>query len=180
MRAASKLSMRCSPPLAPNACRPRALVFRIVCAVLVTAAAGPLHARAPRELRHETRHTIDQLEDEWRNAILNNNTPEMSSLLSDDYIAIGADGTLQTKEETLANLQSGRVHFTTLDISDRKVRIYGKTAVVTSRAEVQATTHEGALSGGYRYTRVYVQDAQGQWKIVSFEASRIRVPVPHP
>jgi len=104
----------------------------------------------------------------------------MSSLLSDDYTAISANGTLQNKEETLANLQSGRAHFTTLDISDRKVRIYGKTAVVTSRAEVQATTPEGALAGGYRYTRVYVQNAQGAWKIVSFEASRIREPVQHP
>jgi ketosteroid isomerase-like protein len=50
---------------------------------------------------------------------------------------------------------------------------------VTSLAEVQGTTAEGDISGSYRYTRVYVRDAQGEWKIVSFEASRIRDPGEH-
>jgi ketosteroid isomerase-like protein len=98
----------------------------------------------------------------------------MDSLLADDYIAITASGTLQTKDQALANLRSGQLHFATLDLSDRKVRFYGTTALVTSLAQVHATTPEGELSGSYRYTRVYVRDAQGKWKIVSFEASRIR------
>ncbi len=35
------------------------------------------------------------------------------------------------------------------------------------------------MTGNYRYTRVYVRNAQGDWKIVSFEASRVREPGPH-
>jgi hypothetical protein len=30
------------------------------------------------------------------------------------------------------------------------------------------------LNGSFRYTRVYVRDPGGTWRIVSFEASRIR------
>jgi ketosteroid isomerase-like protein len=71
------------------------------------------------------------------------------------------------------------VHITALDISDRKVRFYGTTALVTSIAEMQATTTEGDISGSYRYIRVYVRDDKGDWKIVSFEASRIREPGEH-
>jgi ketosteroid isomerase-like protein len=41
---------------------------------------------------------------------------------------------------------------------------------------VSATIAGEDISGSYRYTRVYVRDAQGKWKIVSFEASRIREP----
>lgn len=63
----------------------------------------------------------------------------MSALLSDDYIAITASGILQTKDQVLANLGSGQRHVTALDISDRKVRFYGKTALVTSLASVQST-----------------------------------------
>jgi len=51
--------------------------------------------------------------------------------------------------------------------------------VVTSLANIQATTPDGKVSGSYRYTRVYVRDAQGDWKIVSFEASRVREPGTH-
>ena len=72
------------------------------------------------------------------------------------------------------SLRSGRVHFKTLNISDRKVRFYGTTALVTSLAQVEGTAGEGSISGSFRYTRVYVRDAHGKWKIVSFEASRIR------
>jgi ketosteroid isomerase-like protein len=50
---------------------------------------------------------------------------------------------------------------------------------VTSLAEVQGTAADGALSGSYRYTHVYARDAHGVWKIVSFEASRIRDDAEH-
>jgi ketosteroid isomerase-like protein len=44
---------------------------------------------------------------------------------------------------------------------------------------VSGSTADGDISGSYRYTRVYVRDEQGVWKIVSFEASRIRDPDDH-
>jgi len=130
----------------------------------------------PRAQKHESRHEIDQLENQWRDAVLQGDTAIMNSLLADDYMAITAYGTLQTREEALASLRSGRWHITSLNLLDRKVRFYGRTALVTSIAEVEGTSQEGNLSGSYRYTRVYVRDAQGAWKIVSFEASRIRHP----
>jgi ketosteroid isomerase-like protein len=129
--------------------------------------------------KHEIRHEIDQLEDAWRQAALSSNTAAMEKLLADDYLAITASGTLQTKDQSLANLRAGKMHFTTLELSDRKVRFYGTTALVTSLAEVQGSTGDGELSGSYRYTRVYARDAQGAWKIVSFEASKIHEPGEH-
>ena len=128
----------------------------------------------PRGERHEVRHEIDQLEENWRQAIIHRNTSAMDSLLADDYIAITSNGTLQSKDQTLANLRSGTLRFASIAFSDRKVRFYGQTALVTSRAEVSGSTPEGDISGSYRYTRVYVKDDHGAWKIVSFEASRIR------
>ncbi len=136
--------------------------------------ASPVQAGMPRSQKHESRHAIDLLEEAWRNALLKSNIALMDSLLADDFMAITPSGTLQTKEQTLANLRSGRVHFTALDVSDRKVRFYGTTAQVTSLAKVKGTSGDGDISGCYRYTRVYVRDARGKWKIVSFEASRIR------
>ena len=138
-----------------------------------------MRAGIPLAQKHESRHEIDQLEDEWRNAVLTSDIKEMDSLLSDDFISITPSGTVQTKEETLAGLRAGRVHFTALTITDRKVRFYGSTAVVTSLANIRATTADGQVEGSYRYTRVYARDAVGQWRIVSFEASRVREPGPH-
>jgi ketosteroid isomerase-like protein len=154
---------------------------RLAAGIVLLLALGPafqLNAM-PRGERHEVRHEIDHLEDHWRDAILNRNVAAMDSLLASDYMAITANGTLQSKDETLANLRSGTLHIKSIEITDRKVRFYGATALVTSRAEVNGSTAEGDLTGSYRYTRVYVKDASGVWRIVSFEASRIRQPDDH-
>ena len=165
--------------LSPVYSRPLKAAWAIVMVLALGACALPVHAGMPLAQKHESRHEIDQLEDNWRNAILTGDIKTMDSLLADDYMAITPSGTLQSRAEALASLRSGRIHFTTLNITDRRVRFYGSTAVVTSLADIQATTPTGPVSGSYRYTRVYVRNAQGSWKIVSFEASRVREPGPH-
>jgi len=161
-----------------TACGP---VIAVVLALTVTSGTVAPQTAMPKaqKQKHEIRRQIDQLEEAWRQAVLNSNAAAMEKLLADDYLAITASGTLQTKDQALASMRAGHMHFTTLDISDRKVRFYGTTALVTSLAEVQGATEDGELSGSYRYTRVYARDAQGAWKAVSFEASRIREPGDH-
>lgn len=144
-----------------------ALVLMLACSAFAAKA-------MPRNERHETRHEIDHLEEHWRSALMTANLAAMDSLLADDYMAITPNGMLQSKDETLASLRSGKIHIKSLQITDRKVRFYGTTALVTSKAEVDGTTPEGELSGSYRYTRVYARDPKGVWRIVSFEANKIR------
>src|SRR5271154_5321473 len=64
--------------------------------------------------KHESRHEIDQLEDEWRDAMFSSNSKVMYSLLAVDYMGITASGTLQSRDETLQTLSSGKTHFTLL------------------------------------------------------------------
>lgn len=149
------------------------VLVALVCLGTGAAQAKPGMDRAER---HESRHEIDQLEQTWKDAILQRNVQAMDNLLAEDYIAISANGTLQSKEQTLESLKTGALHFKSIDFADRKVRFYGATALVTSRAEVNGNTAEGDITGSFRFTRVYVRDAHGDWKIVSFEASRIREP----
>jgi ketosteroid isomerase-like protein len=145
---------------------------------LVCLSSGAAQAKSgmPRSERHESRLEIDQLEESWKDAVLKRNVQAMDQLLADDYIAITANGSLQSKEQTLQNLKTGSLHFKAIDFSDRKVRFYRQTALVTSRAEINGNTGDGDATGSYRFTRVYVRDGHGDWKIVSFEASRIREP----
>jgi ketosteroid isomerase-like protein len=154
--------------------RSRSIALRF--AVILTFAAAASLSAMPRNEKHETRLQIEQLEDAWRDAVLHGNSAAMDTLLADDYMAITPTGILQSKEQALASLRSGTFHFTSIELSDRKIRLYGTTALVTSRAEVTGTSPDGDVSGSYRYTRVYVKDVRGVWHIVSFEASKIREP----
>jgi ketosteroid isomerase-like protein len=152
--------------------RAYALILFGAFAIALSAQTPP--AGEPKPQKHEYRHEIDQLETAWRDAVIKADIAAMDALLADDYIAILPNGTLQTKEQTLAGLRGGATHLTDIKVSDRRVRFYGSTALVTSKTYVIGTSVSGAISGSYRYTRVYVRDQQGKWKIVSFEASRIR------
>ena len=51
--------------------------------------------------------------------------------------------------------RSGSLHISQLDLSDIKVRIYGDTAVVTSKADLVGKNGDRDISGRFRYTRVY-------------------------
>ena len=134
----------------------------------------PPGQQVPREKKHEYRHEIEQQEDAWRNAILKANAGALAQLLSDDYTGITAKGAIQTKDQAVSNLKSGAFQITAFNITDRKIRVYNGTAVVTCSAELTGGKSDAEATGKYRYTRVWVRNLQGQWKIVSFEASRVQ------
>ena len=120
-------------------------------------------------------HIIEKLEGLWQQAELTANTATMATMLSDDYLGIYGDGTLATKAETIDSFKKGTTKFTHIHTWDRKIRVFGSTAVVVSKAQV-AGEHDGeSLNGYYRYTRVYHRH-NGVWQIVSFEASASHPP----
>lgn len=140
--------------------------------VLVLLAACHAASALPRREKSEIHKQIEALEQQWRNALVTNNVGQMDHLLADDYIGITSNGTVETKTQALDQRRAGTVRITKLDLTDTHVRVYGDTAVVTSLADLEGTNGASNISGEYRYTRVYARRL-GQWKIVSFEASRI-------
>lgn len=141
-------------------------IFLLLLYVPAIHAAIPHPHRQPRQVVH----IIEKLEGLWQQAELTANTATMQTMLSDNYLGIYGDGTLATKAETIESFRSRETRFSQIRTWDRKIRVFGSTAVVVSKADVVGI-HDGEnLSGLYRYTRVYHRH-NGVWKIVSFEAS---------
>ncbi len=148
-----------------------AALYGLLCLfnVFPASAAGlPVPKRETRAVHKQ----IEALEMQWRQAQVDNDITVISSLLADDYVGISANGTIEDKSQAIAQRKAGTIRITQLDLDDLKVRLYGDTAVVTSKADLQGVNGQSDISGKYRYTRVYNRRL-GQWKIVSFEASRI-------
>jgi hypothetical protein len=163
------------PPRADGRVRSTAL---LTCACMLVLGLAMRRASAksiphPHRQPREVVHTIERLESQWQRAELSANTAVMASMLSDDYLGIYGDGTLATKAETLAAVRSGKIHFSAVNVFDVKIRVFGTTAVVVSKAQVSGVKDGEDVSGLYRYTRVYHR-INGVWKIVSFEASTVR------
>jgi ketosteroid isomerase-like protein len=103
---------------------------------------------------------------------MQNDVATIHRLLADDYLGINPNGTLETKADALAQRRSGAAKISSIEPENQKIRVYGDTAVVTSRVQVEGHDGERDISGLYHYTRVY-SHRSGEWKVVSFEASRI-------
>ena len=129
---------------------PFQMAFRpAVALVLFCWFALPAHAVFPH---HDPVHKeIEGLEFEYRQALLSDDVSAMDRLLADDYLGISANGTLETKADVLALHRSGKLKITGMILSDIKIRVYGDTAVVTSKADLTGTDGERDISGHYRY-----------------------------
>jgi ketosteroid isomerase-like protein len=112
------------------------------------------------------------MERQWKTALLSGDTAALGTLISDTYVGIGPNGTIFNKTEEIQATASGENRFQRLHLQERKIRIYGTTAVVTSKVLVQGAYAGQPVLGEYRYTRVWTLE-DGKWRVVSFEANRV-------
>jgi len=147
----------------------------LLCALLALAAAAP--AQAQHDKKKTYKQVIAQLEEQWRQAQMNNDAAAIDKLLSDDYIGISAQGMLSTKAQTLARIQARQVTINKLDVQDQKIAVHGDTAVVTCQVEIDASNTASNppvhVHSRLRYTRVYLHYPSGAWRIVNFESTHI-------
>jgi len=114
-----------------------------------------------------------KLEDEWVEAAKKGDCafPEKNS--SNDLVHIFGNGQMATKAEYVNECKSGQTKWDTFDVKkDRKVRVYGNTAIVMSEAEVKGHRGPIAVMGTYRRTLVFVKMKNGQWQLVTFQATK--------
>ena len=79
------------------------------------------------------------------------------------------------RAQRLAEIQSGNRKLELFSVTDVQVRVYGDTAVVTSRAMLKGQRQGQDISGQFRGIDVYVKK-QGSWQVVAAQATRIAQP----
>lgn len=110
---------------------------------------------------------------------MSEDTDAMDHLLSDDYLGIMSNGQVVTKLQQLDRMKTHNFTITKLDVSDVKIKLLSRhAAIVTSLAQVEGMINDHPVNGSFRYTRVYQRLPAGVWKIISFEATRVRTHPP--
>lgn len=127
---------------------------------------------APPQLSTNLEDEVARIDDERRNAYLQNDAGALDRILADDVTAVAGIGSEDDKASILADVRSHDLTYKKLTYDHRKIRIYGDTAVVTSQAEIIANYKERDLSGKLLVTRVYAKQ-QGNWKLVAIQSTRI-------
>jgi ketosteroid isomerase-like protein len=130
-------------------------------------------AHPPHEHKHAERDQIEALENQFQAAQRSGDIATMDKLLSDDYLGINPNGVVVTKAQQLEHMQARKLVINTLETSDQKIKLIGPIAIVTCLTEIDAMSDGVPIHGKFRYTRVYQHLPDGNWKITSFEATRL-------
>jgi ketosteroid isomerase-like protein len=126
-----------------------------------------------KEHKRDYKREIEVVEEQWRTAQIAGDVATMDKLLAEDYFGISVTGQLNDKMQQLERIKSRRLVLSRLDVSDRKIKLVGRVAIVTSLAEIEGMNDGEPLRGKYRYTRVYKRYPDGSWKITNFEVTRV-------
>jgi ketosteroid isomerase-like protein len=109
---------------------------------------------------------------EWDRAMVENDAEAIGRYMADDWTIIGADGSVGDKATFLGLVKSGALSHDVMESEDLNVRVYGDTAVVTSRG-VSGGKYQGqAFREVERVSCVVVRQA-GQWRCVLTHLSRL-------
>ena len=112
------------------------------------------------------------LANEWDRAMVENDAEAIGRYMADDWEIVGPDGSVGDKATFLGLVKSGTLSHDLMESDDLKVRVYGDTAVVTSRG-VSGGKYQGqAFREVERVSCVFVRQ-EGQWRCVLTHLSRI-------
>ncbi|MBK9257454.1 MAG: DUF4440 domain-containing protein [Saprospiraceae bacterium] len=96
----------------------------------------------------------------------------LSLLLDDGVYYIHSNGWKETKDEVLENIQSGKLTYRNVRITDSDVRLIDNTAIVTGKGIFSVSMDDKPIEINLYYTEVYVIKAEGI-RLVSRHACKI-------
>jgi len=137
--------------------------------VTVLAVAMPLLAfgqASNKKSSSKAEEEIMKLEDQWVQSRAVKDPTVSKELLADDYLGATVTGQVQTKQQQIDGITAGTLFAGKAEMTDRKVRIYGDTAVSTG----VVTGVVGADKS--RYIRVFVK-RNNKWRLVAAQGTRV-------
>jgi len=105
----------------------------------------------------------------WRQGAVKQDEAALKHWLADDLVYTHGDGKTQSKAEYIADVRKGSSHYDSFRESGTKIRVYGKTAVLTGSVDVTPAKGE---TYRVRTLEVYVQN-DGRWQMAQKESVRV-------
>jgi len=112
---------------------------------------------------------LTALEYEWNDANIKGNKAAVRRLLADEFRGVGADGSVQNKEELISTLKPVP-EIASLSLSDLKISLAGGTVVLTGLNTAKSTRGQVLK---FRFTDTFLW-RDGRWQAISSQASQVK------
>lgn len=119
---------------------------------------------------------LKTLEETWGSAIVKRDLTAIDRILADDFVLTTPEGRLASKAQILQNLRSPSdpsFVIKGVDLDKYKIRVFGDSAVVSSRFTLKVQAEGRIVETPFRHTDVFIK-RRGGWQCVARHATRIR------
>ena len=108
---------------------------------------------------------VADLDIQYQSAVERSDAATMDRILADDFVLVVGSGKTFTKRDLLNEATDGRIVYSEQRASDRTVRVWGDTAVVTAFLSAKGTENGQTFQYRVWYSDTYVRTPQG-WRYV--------------
>ena len=105
---------------------------------------------------------IAMAEDRFNRAMISNDVAEISACITDDWVLVTPEAGIVPRERMLSAIQGGHLSHDTMTKAAGRIRVYGDTAVATSRGRNTGTFRGQRISADEWITDVY-RRIDGRW-----------------
>jgi len=96
----------------------------------------------------------------------------LENVLADDLVYVHSSGLVDTKASFIKSIKDGKLKYLQMTAEEMKVRVYGKTAIITGTCAAKLLSNAQELNLRFRYTDMYVK-RKGNWQLVSWQSLRL-------
>jgi uncharacterized protein (TIGR02246 family) len=142
----------------------------VVCVIVGCFAAGSAGAKEPGEGSQADQRAVAALDTAYQRAVQENDAATMAKILADDFVVVEGTGKVWTKADLLESARNGGTHYERQEDSERTVRIYGDTAIVTAKLRAKGIEDGEKVDYVEWFSDTYVRTPSG-WRYVFGQAS---------
>jgi hypothetical protein len=114
--------------------------------------------------------SLAALDEQYQAAVKHNDDKTMDRILADNFVLVTGSGKSYSKKDLLEEARSGQYVYEHQEDSERSVRTWGNTAVVTAKLWEKGINNEQPFDYTVWFSDVYVRTPQG-WRYVFGQSS---------
>lgn len=122
--------------------------------------------------KDNVREEILKIEESRKDALANKDMAVIDQTMHFDYLFITPEGEIIDKKKEMAGFEKGSTSFDRFETDEQVIRVFGNTAIVTGRADIEGESGGNEVEGLFRYSRVYHKSDLG-WQIVHSQFNKI-------
>jgi hypothetical protein len=118
---------------------------------------------------------VDQLHRKKFTWLINKNYDSLNLILHTQAQYIHSNGWVQSKNEVIEDLKTGKLNYTNVEVVESKVSVYQNTAIVSGKGRFRGLMPDKSeFNLSLFYTEVYIKVGK-EWKLINRLATKINL-----